>query len=87
MPRMSALWAGLWDGEGYAGAEFRVVTADGTERWCTSAGAPVLDENRRQVGVEIRHAGVTGRRHIEVGRPEPGLAGEPAHRRASGVGR
>jgi diguanylate cyclase (GGDEF)-like protein/PAS domain S-box-containing protein len=64
-PRMRSLWAGLWDGEGYAGAEFRVVTADGTERWCTSAGAPVLDETGRQVGVQIRHADVTGRRHIE----------------------
>jgi PAS domain S-box-containing protein len=65
VPRMRSLWAGLWDGEGYAGAEFRVVTADGVERWCTSAGAPVLDEDGCQVGVQIRHADVTGRRHIE----------------------
>ena len=64
-PRMSALWAALWNGEGYAGAEFRVVTADGTERWCTSAGAPVLDEDGRQVGVQIRHADATGRRSIQ----------------------
>ncbi|HSD02275.1 MAG TPA: diguanylate cyclase [Gaiellales bacterium] len=64
-PRMRSLWAGLWDGEGYAGAEFRVVTADGGERWCTSAGAPVLDAGGRQMGVQIRHADVTGRRHIE----------------------
>jgi c-di-GMP phosphodiesterase Gmr len=64
-PRMRSLWAGLWDGEGYAGAEFRIVAADGRERWCTSAGAPVLDEGGRQVGVQIRHADVTGRRHIE----------------------
>lgn len=63
--RMRSLWAGLWDGEGYAGAEFRVVTPDGIERWCTSAGAPVRDDAGRQVGVQIRHADVTGRRHIE----------------------
>ena len=64
-PRMRSLWAGLWQGEGYAGAEFRVVTADDVERWCTSAGAPVLDRDGRQVGVQIRHADVTGRRRIE----------------------
>ena len=63
--RMRSLWAGLWAGEGYAGAEFRVVTAEGTERWCTSAGAPVRDGEGRQAGVQIRHADVTGRRHIE----------------------
>jgi diguanylate cyclase (GGDEF)-like protein/PAS domain S-box-containing protein len=62
---MRSLWAGLWAGEGYAGAEFRVVTAEGTERWCTSAGAPVRDGEGRQAGVQIRHADVTGRRHIE----------------------
>ena len=61
---MRSLWAGLWDGEGYTGAEFRVVAADGVERWCTSAGAPVRDDQGRQVGVQIRHADVTGRRHI-----------------------
>jgi diguanylate cyclase (GGDEF)-like protein/PAS domain S-box-containing protein len=64
-PRMRSLWAGLWDGEGYAGAEFRIVTAEHIERWCTSAGAPVLDGEGRQVGVQIRHADVTGRRRIE----------------------
>ena len=63
--RMRSLWAGLWAGEGYAGAEFRVVTAEGIERWCTSAGAPVRDGEGRQAGVQIRHADVTGRRHIE----------------------
>ncbi|HEY7258040.1 MAG TPA: diguanylate cyclase [Gaiellales bacterium] len=64
-PRMRSLWAALWDGERYTGAEFRMVTAEGAERWCTSAGAPVVDESGRQVGVQIRHADVTGRRHIE----------------------
>jgi diguanylate cyclase (GGDEF)-like protein/PAS domain S-box-containing protein len=63
--RMCSLWVDLWDGEAYAGAEFRVVAADGTERWCTSAGAAVRDGEGRQVGVQIRHADVTGRRHIE----------------------
>ena len=64
-PRMRSLWAGLWGGEGYLGAEFRVVTPDGVERWCTSGGVPVLDGEGRQVGVQIRHADVTGRKHIE----------------------
>jgi diguanylate cyclase (GGDEF)-like protein/PAS domain S-box-containing protein len=64
-PRMQSLWTGLWDGEGYTGAEFRVVTLDGVERWCTSAGAPVLDADGSQVGVQIRHADVTGRKRIE----------------------
>jgi diguanylate cyclase (GGDEF)-like protein/PAS domain S-box-containing protein len=64
-PRMQSLWAGLWDGEQYAGAEFRVVTPEGVERWCTSAGGTVVDADGKQVGVQIRHADVTGRRHIE----------------------
>jgi cyclic di-GMP phosphodiesterase Gmr len=64
-PRMRSLWAGLWQGEAYSGAEFRVVTADDSERWCTSAGAPVLDRDGRQAGVQIRHADVTGRRRTE----------------------
>jgi PAS domain S-box-containing protein len=59
-PRMRSLWAGLWESEGYLGAEFRIVLPDGMERWCTSAGAPVLDREGRQVGVQIRHADVTG---------------------------
>jgi PAS domain S-box-containing protein len=61
---MRSLWAGLWDGEAYAGAEFRVVAADGAERWCTSTGSPVRNDEGRQVGVQIRHADVTGRRAI-----------------------
>jgi PAS domain S-box-containing protein len=64
-PRMRSFWAGLWDGEGYLGAEFRIVMADGVERWCTSAGAPVLDGDGGQVGVQIRHADVTRRKQIE----------------------
>jgi diguanylate cyclase (GGDEF)-like protein/PAS domain S-box-containing protein len=64
-PRMRSLWSGLWESERYLGAEFRIVLPDGMERWCTSAGAPVLDREGRQVGVQIRHADVTGRKHIE----------------------
>jgi PAS domain S-box-containing protein len=77
-PRMRSLWARLWNGEGYFGAEFRVVTPDGHERWCTSAGAPVLDGEGRQDGVQIRHADVTGRNGN--GAAEALLGWEPARR-------
>jgi PAS domain S-box-containing protein len=63
--RMRSLWAGLWNGERYLGAELRIVTPDGVERRCTSAGAPVLDGEGRQIGVQIRHTDATGRTHIE----------------------
>jgi PAS domain S-box-containing protein len=84
-PRMRSLWAGLWDGRGYFGAEFRVVTPDGDERWCTSAGAPVLDGEGRQDGVQIRHADVTGRKGN--GAAEALLGWEPTRRRRLTRGR
>jgi PAS domain S-box-containing protein len=76
--RMRSLWAGLWEGERYLGAEFRIVSPDGDERWCTSAGAPVCDRDGRQVGVQVRHADVTSRRRIEDRAARVAAAGERA---------
>ena len=42
LPRMLTLWKRLWHGEGYSGAEFRIVTRAGEVKWCWSAGSPVL---------------------------------------------
>lgn len=76
--RMRALWAGLWEGERYLGAEFRIVSPDGDERWCTSAGAPVRDRDGRQVGVQVHHADVTSRKRIEDRAGRVSAAGERA---------
>jgi PAS domain-containing protein len=50
---------------GISGAEFRIIAADGRDKWCSSAGSPVLDDNGKQVGVQIRDADVTARRRME----------------------
>ncbi len=65
LPRMLTLWRRLWHGEGYSGAEFRIITRAGEVKWCWSAGSPVLDDSGTQVGVQIRDADVTARKRAE----------------------
>jgi diguanylate cyclase (GGDEF)-like protein/PAS domain S-box-containing protein len=65
-PRMLELWRGLFAGEGYTAAEFRIINRDGTERWCWSAGSPLHDEDGVQIGVQIRDADITLRKQAEL---------------------
>ena len=65
-PRMLGLWRALFDGEGYTGAEFRIINRDGTEKWCWSAGSPLYDEDGVQVGVQIRDADISLRKQAEL---------------------
>ncbi len=62
---MRTLWRGLFDGESYSGAEFRIINRDGTEKWCWSAGSPILDESGGQIGVQIRDADISGLKRAE----------------------
>jgi diguanylate cyclase (GGDEF)-like protein/PAS domain S-box-containing protein len=64
--RMLALWRGLWEGERYTGAEFRIVNRYGVEHWCWSAGAPVYDSSGVLVGVQIRDADISARKRMEM---------------------
>ena len=63
--RMMTLWRGLFPGEAYSGAEFRMTARDGTEKWCWSAGRPI-DDSGVQVGVQIRDADITLRKRAEL---------------------
>jgi hypothetical protein len=56
----------LFNGEGYTGAEFRIINRDGTEKWCWSAGSPLYDEDGVQVGVQIRDADISARKQAEL---------------------
>ncbi len=63
---MLELWRGLFDGDSYSGAEFRIVNRDGTVKWCWSAGSPILDEDGRQVGVQVRDADISSLKRAEL---------------------
>ena len=65
-PRMLSLWRGLFVGEPYTGAEFRIKNRDGTEKWCWSAGQPVYDADGVQIGVQIRDADISSRKRAEL---------------------
>ncbi|HEY0388700.1 MAG TPA: PAS domain S-box protein [Gaiellales bacterium] len=65
-PRMLELWRALFSGEGYTGAEFRIINRDGAEKWCWSAGSPLYDENGTQIGVQIRDADISLRKQAEL---------------------
>ncbi|MDX6550598.1 MAG: hypothetical protein QOJ31_1282 [Gaiellales bacterium] len=63
---MRWLWSGLFDGDDYSGAEFRIINRDGTEKWCWSSGSPILDEHGVQIGVQIRDADISGLKRAEL---------------------
>ncbi len=65
-PRMLSLWRGLFVGEPYTGAEFRIKNRDGSEKWCWSAGQPVYDADGVQIGVQIRDADISSRKRAEL---------------------
>lgn len=66
LARMLERWRALFDGEGYTGAEFRIVSRDGTEKWCWSAGSPIFDQDGSQIGVQIRDADISLRKNAEL---------------------
>jgi diguanylate cyclase (GGDEF)-like protein/PAS domain S-box-containing protein len=63
---MRQMWRSLFDGDSYSGAEFRIINRDGREKWCWSAGSPILDARGEQVGVQIRDADITSLKRAEL---------------------
>ena len=63
---MRQRWRALFHGESYSGAEFRIINRDGREKWCWSAGSPILDARGVQVGVQIRDADITSLKRAEL---------------------
>jgi diguanylate cyclase (GGDEF)-like protein/PAS domain S-box-containing protein len=63
---MLDLWRGLFDGDSYSGAEFRIINRNGSLKWCWSAGSPILDEDGVQIGVQIRDADISSLKRAEL---------------------
>jgi PAS domain S-box-containing protein len=62
---MMELWEKLYQGEGYSGIEFRIVTKDGQIRWIHGSWGPLRDENGKQIGVQGREIDITDRKLAE----------------------
>ncbi len=63
--RMVALWEKLYQGEGYSGVEFRIITKSGAVKWFLSSWGPLLDEHGKLIGVQGREIGITDRKEAE----------------------
>jgi len=57
--RIHELWNGLYSGETFSNAEYRLVTIDGRTRWMTATWCPVFDEPGQQVGVQGSERDIT----------------------------
>lgn len=78
-PRIRKLRDDAFNGQPYDGAEFRIITRNGQEKWCLSSWGPLWDVNGVQVGVQGREHDVTERKRSEQERVEL-LAREQAAR-------
>ncbi len=63
--RMMQMWEDLFQGKGFPGEEFRIVTKDGQVKWCLSSWSPLLDEEGRQVGIQGWEVDITERKRME----------------------
>ncbi|MGA9351628.1 MAG: PAS domain S-box protein [Anaerolineae bacterium] len=63
--RMMKLWEGLFEGKGFSGEEFRIVTKDGQVKWGLSSWGPLYDESGRQIGIQGRERDITKRKRAE----------------------
>ncbi len=62
---MMALWERLFQGEGYSGREFRIVTKEGETKWILGSWHPLRDERGCQIGVQGREIDITERKLLE----------------------
>ena len=86
-PRMRSLWARLWDGEGYLGAEFRIVHARRRRALVHERGRAGA-RRRGPPGSACRSATPTSRAESDIEeRAEALLEREPARRRRLTHGR
>src|SRR5262249_46619676 len=58
-------WEALYLGKGYRNVEFRLVTKNGTIKWCSSTWGPLIDERGRQIGVHGRERDITAFKRAE----------------------
>lgn len=59
------LWEGLFRGEFFENAEFRIVKKDGEVRWSQSSWKMVLDDNGENIGIQGKQQDITERKKIE----------------------
>jgi PAS domain S-box-containing protein len=63
--RMLNLWDLLYQGKGYEGEEFRLITKQGKMKWSLSSWGPLYDESGHQIGVQGRERDITERKMAE----------------------
>ncbi len=68
--RMLQHWDDLYLGKSYADEEFRLITRDGQQKWCSGTWGPLLDEDGRQIGVQGRERDITQLRQVQAARRE-----------------
>jgi len=64
--RMMKLLDDVFEGRGFSGEEFRIVTKDGRVKLSLSSWSPMFDETGRQIGVQGRETDITARKQAEV---------------------
>ena len=60
--RLARLWDSLFLGRQFRDEEFRLITASGEAKWCTSSCSPLLAEDGLQIGVQGHIRDISDRR-------------------------
>jgi two-component system sensor kinase FixL len=63
--RITQLWERLFQGKGFSGEEFRIVTKDGQTKWYLSSWNPLINKEKKQVGVLGTGLDITERKRVE----------------------
>jgi PAS domain S-box-containing protein len=60
--RMLGYWNGIFQGGGFDGEEYRLITRDGRIKWVSATWGPIRDDSERQVGVQGSERDITERK-------------------------
>ncbi len=63
--RITQLWERLFQGKGFSGEEFRIVTKDGQTKWYLSSWNPLINKEKKQVGALGTGLDITERKRVE----------------------
>ncbi|MGE5445849.1 MAG: PAS domain S-box protein [Ignavibacteriales bacterium] len=63
--RITQLWERLFQGKSFSGEEFRIVTKDGQTKWYLSSWNPLINKEKKQVGVLGTGLDITERKRVE----------------------
>jgi len=63
--RIAQLWERLFQGKGFSGEEFRIVTKDGQTKWYLSSWNPLINKEKKQVGALGTGLDITERKRVE----------------------